>query len=51
MAEPTTFEIQTFESEGLWNDPSNDIKPKQKITVLVDLEKPKHYYVDLSFLP
>jgi len=48
---PATSQIEVFKSEGLWYDPSNYIKPKHKITVLVDPAKPRHYYVDLSFLP
>jgi len=47
---PATSQIEVFKSEGLWSDPSNSINPKHKITVLVDPEKPRHYYVDLGFL-
>ena len=47
---PSTSEMHVFRSKNLWFDPSNYIKSK-KITVLIERNNPRKYYVDLSFLP
>lgn len=43
-------EIHIFKSENLWFDPSDYIRQKE-ITVLVDPDNFKKYYMDVSFLP
>lgn len=47
---PSTTEIHVFRSNNLWYDPSEFITRKQ-ITVFIEKENPKKYFVDLSFLP
>ena len=47
---PVTSEIHVFESDNLWFDPSSYIKVTH-ITVFIEKDNPKKYYVDLSFLP
>jgi hypothetical protein len=47
---PLTLEIHIFKSDNLWFDPSSYIRSK-KITVFIEKDNPKKYYVDLSFLP
>ncbi|MBD2074590.1 DUF3592 domain-containing protein [Phormidium sp. FACHB-592] len=47
---PSTSEIHVFESGNIWYDPSEFIT-NQQITVYIEKENPKKYWVDLSFLP
>lgn len=47
---PVTSELHIFKSENLWFDPS-DYMNQDEITVFVDKENPKKFYVDVSFLP
>ncbi|WP_299881707.1 DUF3592 domain-containing protein [uncultured Cocleimonas sp.] len=47
---PMTSELHIFKSENLWFDPTNHINTDE-ITVLIDRNNPKIYYVDTSFLP
>ena len=47
---PTTTQIHIFTSENIWFDPTDYIKTDE-INVLIDLQNPKKYYVDTSFLP
>jgi hypothetical protein len=47
---PATSEVHVFASNNLWFDPTSYIKSK-KITVFIETNNPKKYYVDLSFLP
>ncbi len=47
---PSTSELYIFKSHNLWFDPSNYIKSKN-ITVFIERNNPRKYYVDLSFLP
>jgi hypothetical protein len=47
---PSTTEVHIFQSNDLWFDPSNYIKSKL-ITIFIERNNPKKYYVDLSFLP
>ena len=47
---PVTSEIHIFKSNNLWFDPSDYIN-KKTITVFIENNNPKKYYVDLSFLP
>ena len=47
---PLTSEIHIFESDNLWYDPSAHIKVSN-ITVFIEKDNPKKYYVDLAFLP
>ena len=42
--------VYTFKSENLWFDPENYIQDPQ-ITVLIDRQNKKRYYMDVSFLP
>jgi hypothetical protein len=48
--DPATGEQRDFHSENLWFDPTGHLKVKQ-VTVLLDPQKPKRYYMDISFLP
>ncbi len=47
---PTTTEIHIFKSENLWFDPEDYIK-SDVVEVLIDMQNPKKYYLDTSFLP
>ena len=47
---PTTTQLHIFKSDNLWFDPTEHIKGDE-ISVLIDLDKPKKYYMDTSFLP
>lgn len=47
---PTTSELHIFNSENLWFDPTDHIN-NDDITVLIEKDNPKKYYVDISFLP
>jgi hypothetical protein len=47
---PETGEIHVFNSENLWFDPEQYVTSKQ-LTVLIDPQDPKRYWVDVSFLP
>jgi hypothetical protein len=47
---PSTSELHIFKSNNLWFDPSSYIESK-KITVFIERNNPKKYFVDLSFLP
>lgn len=47
---PRTSELHIFKSENLWFDPTDHIK-QNEITVLIERDNPKKYYVDISFLP
>ncbi len=47
---PSTSELHVFRSNDLWFDPSDYIK-SERITVFIEENNPKKYYVDLSFLP
>jgi hypothetical protein len=48
--DPTTSELHVFRSNNLWFDPTDHIKQGQ-ITVFIEGNNPKKYFVDLSFLP
>lgn len=47
---PSTTEIHVFESNNLWYDPT-DFMTRKQITVFIERDNPKKYFVDLSFLP
>lgn len=47
---PENAKLHIFKSENIWFDPSSHIKD-DNITVLIDRNNPKKYYVDTSFLP
>lgn len=47
---PMTSELHIFKSENLWFDPTDHINTDE-ITVLIERNNPKKYYVDTSFLP
>ncbi|WP_199325799.1 DUF3592 domain-containing protein [Nodosilinea sp. FACHB-141] len=47
---PSTTEIHVFKSSCLWYDPS-EFMTGDSITVFIERENPKKYFVDLSFLP
>lgn len=47
---PSTSELHVFKSNNMWFDPSSYIKSKN-ITVFIEKDNPRKYYVDLSFLP
>lgn len=42
--------VHIFKSEYLWFDPTDYVN-EEEITVLIDRNNPKKYYVDVSFLP
>lgn len=42
--------VYIFKSEHIWFDPTDFIKD-QTVKVLIDPKNPKHYYMDISFLP
>jgi len=48
--DPTTNKVYVFESENIWFNPEEYIKG-DKIDVYVDINNPKNYYMDISFLP
>lgn len=47
---PVTSELHIFNSENLWFDPTDHIN-QEEITVLIEKDNPKKFYVDVSFLP
>ena len=47
---PATSEVHIFHSNNLWFDPSEYLEGKN-ITVFIEKNNPKKFYVDLSFLP
>lgn len=47
---PVTSELHIFNSENLWFDPTDHIN-QEEITVLIEKDNPKRFYVDVSFLP
>ncbi|MGI0119184.1 DUF3592 domain-containing protein [Zooshikella sp. RANM57] len=47
---PATNELHLFKSENIWFDPSDHIS-QEEITVFIEKDNPKKYYVDISFLP
>jgi hypothetical protein len=46
---PQTSDQYIFESDNIWSDPSAHVP--EEITVFIERDNPKRYYVDLSFLP
>ncbi|MDX2098999.1 MAG: DUF3592 domain-containing protein [Leptolyngbyaceae cyanobacterium bins.59] len=48
--DPSTSELHIFRSDDLQFDPSDYMK-SERITVFIEENNPKKYYVDLSFLP
>lgn len=48
--DPATSRIHIFYSGNIWFDPT-DYVTGEHITVLLDRNNPKHYHVDISFLP
>jgi hypothetical protein len=48
--DPATSMLHVFKSNNLWFDPTDHIKQHQ-ITVFIEGNNPKKYFVDLSFLP
>ncbi len=47
---PSTSELHIFHSENIWFDPTDHINTDE-VTVLIERNNPKKYYVDISFLP
>jgi len=47
---PTTSELHVFSSDDIWFDPTDHIV-NDEISVLMEKDNPKKYYVDISFLP
>lgn len=47
---PATSEVHLFSSENIWFDPTDYINADE-LTVLIERDNPKKYYVDISFLP
>lgn len=47
---PRTTELHVFKSENIWFDPTDYIT-QEMITVFLERNNPKKYYVDISFLP
>lgn len=48
--DPATNKLRVFNSENLWFDPTSYVKGRE-ITVLLDPQDPRRYYMDVSFLP
>ncbi len=48
--DPLSKKVFSFESDPVWYDPSDYVKGPT-LTVLIDPRNPKHYFMDLSFLP
>lgn len=46
---PRTAQMHIFDSDNIWFDPTDHIP--DEITVYIEHDNPKKYYVDLSFLP
>lgn len=47
---PESSEVHVFNSENIWFDPTDHISDED-VTVLIEKDNPKKYYVDISFLP
>lgn len=47
---PITHKVYIFNSERIWFDPAPYVK-RDTVEVLVDMDNPKRYQVDISFLP
>jgi hypothetical protein len=47
---PTTQESYLLRSDRIWFDPYPFVK-RESLDVVINLENPKQYYVDISFLP
>jgi hypothetical protein len=47
---PTTQESYILRSDRIWFDPRPFVK-RESLDVLINLDNPKQYYVDISFLP
>lgn len=47
---PETGKLHVFHSENLWFDPS-ELVARREITVYLDRNDPKRYWMDVSFLP
>jgi len=47
---PITSELHIFNSENIWFDPSDHMNIDE-VTVLIEKDNPKKYYMDISFLP
>jgi hypothetical protein len=48
--DPVSGKLHVFRSEGIWFNPIQYID-REQVTVLIDPENPKHYVVDVGFLP
>lgn len=46
---PSTLDIHIFTSDNIWFNPTE--YTKDEITVLIERNNPKKYYMDISFLP
>jgi hypothetical protein len=47
--DPSTSTVHNFQSDNIWTDPTGSVP--EEITVYIQHDNPKNYYVDLSFLP
>jgi len=47
---PATNELHEFESDNIWFDPEEFIK-SETMTVLIEQNNPKNYWMDINFLP
>jgi hypothetical protein len=47
---PSTSKVHIFKSDNIWFDPSEFID-RDQMTVLIEKDNPKKYYVDITFLP
>jgi hypothetical protein len=47
---PVTQKVYVFKSANIWFDPASFVK-RDTLDVLVDMDNPKRYQVDISFLP
>ncbi|MBS0486429.1 MAG: DUF3592 domain-containing protein [Proteobacteria bacterium] len=47
---PVTQKVYLFKSANIWFDPTSFVK-RETLDVLVDMDNPRRYHVDTSFLP
>lgn len=47
---PTTRKIYVFESDSIWFDPTDYVQ-RETVDVIVNINNPKEYVMDISFLP
>ncbi|MGA9335355.1 MAG: DUF3592 domain-containing protein [Rudaea sp.] len=48
---PVTQTVYSMRSDPIWYDPSDYVKDRTTLDVLVNMDNPKQYQIDTSFLP